>query len=179
MSKILWMIGRNIPLGHHERYGKAEMESQGVFGGSFFGSFSNPKRLDRVASTIVNGLSQYSVAELLAREWDSLPPQVRMAVTNLANTTSRSGNVNKGIAYLDKLLGGKVRRHDVGQTERVVRTGDDGRLYRDSRRINPAVAGASRAFGIIALPPNYSQMSPAQKRKVQQELAKIRRENHR
>lgn len=145
--------------------------------GSGFSSFGDAKKLDRVAGIIVNGLSQYSVAELVAKEWEVFAPQLRMAISNLANTTTRSGNVTKGVAYLDKLLGGKIKRHETVQTERVVRVGTDGRLYRDSRAINRAAASASRAFAIVALPPGYDKMSPAQKRKVQQDLARIRRES--
>jgi hypothetical protein len=175
-SKVLWLVSRNIPLGHHAKYGDKEMEVQAAWT-TGYNNHDSVKNLDRVAATIVNGLSQYSVAELVAREWEGFPPLLRMAVTNLINTTQRSGNVTKGIKYLDKLLGGRLRRQERVQTERVVRTGADGRLYRDTQVINQAEAAASRAFAIVALPANYDKMSPAEKRRVQQELARVRRQS--
>lgn len=169
-SKVLWLVALNLPLGHHHKYSEADVEDRPAWWDS--------KKLENVAGKIVNGLSQYSVAELVAKEWDEFPPQLRMVITNTCNTGWRSGNVTKGVAYLDKLLGGKVRRHEVSMpTERVVRIGADGRLFATRRALRPAVLGASRAFAIVALPANYKNMSPQEKRREQKKLADIRRQS--
>ena len=171
-SKVLWLVALNLPLGHHEKYSEADMEARPHSG------WMDEKKLAKIAGRVVNGLSQYSVADLVAKEWGVFPPKLRMEITNLCNTGGRSGNVTKGIAYLDKLLDGKIRRREVSMhTERVLRTGPDGRLIATRRVLNPAILGASRAFAAIALPANYSQMSPKEKKRVHRQMAEVRRES--
>ncbi len=174
---VLWLVGKNLPLGHFHKY-QTEEAREAAGGGSpmsfhYFGS----KEVYRAAGIIVSGMSQYPVAELVAKEWDGFPPQLRMAITNMANTQHRSNNVAKGLAYLDKLLSGRVLSQKVyGPTQRTLVT-VGGRLISVNRRINPAIAGAERAHAAFSRPSHYHKMSPAEKKRVNQQLAAERRKN--
>ena len=179
MDLVLWMVGKNIPLGHFHKY--QTEEARGAAGGGIPLSFryAGDKEVNRAAGIIIGGMSQYPVAELVAKEWDSFPPQLRMAITNMANTQHRSNNVSKGLAYLDKLLKGRVlSQKTYGPTQRdLVMVG--GRLVSRNRLINPAVAGAERAFAAFVRPTDYNNMSPAKKKKVNQRIAAERRQDKR
>lgn len=175
MSLVLWLVSKNIPLGHFTRYQTEEARSKVGAGGPISFNYAGSKEVDRVAGIIVGGMSQYPVAELVAKEWDGFPPQLRMSITNIANTQHRSNNVAKGLMHLDKLLGGRVlSRQTHGPTERRIIT-VGGRLISVNRRINPAVAGAERAHAGFVRPPHYTKMSSAEKRKLNRQLAAERR----
>ena len=177
MNLVLWLVGKNIPLGHFHKYQTEEAREKAGGGLPMSFSHARSKEVDRAASIVVGGMSQYPVAELVAGEWDDLPPQLRMAITNMANTQHRSNNVAKGLAYLDKLLDGRVlSQKSYGPTERNL-VMVHGRLVSVNRRINPAVAGAERAHAAFVRPPNYSKMSSAERRRVNQKLAAERRQD--
>lgn len=166
VSLILWMVERNLPLGHFKKYsGSEETRAFGIH---------TSKRPEETARKIVGGLSQYDVAKQVAKEWEIFPPLLRMRITDFCASNSHSGNVRKGISYLDELLKGKIRRRETGPTERrLVERG--GKLISEQRGINPAVAGAERAFAILSKPANYDKMTPAEKRRYNNEAARIRR----
>ncbi|MDE2001591.1 MAG: hypothetical protein KGI60_03465 [Patescibacteria group bacterium] len=171
MSLLLEMVSNNVPL-HTWRKFAAENSSRSQYGGWC------SKKLDDVARIIVNGCANGEVVDLVAREWDNLDSQYRMAITREANMAlgTRSNNKTKGIRRLDERLGGRVLTTvDSRPTQRRMEV-VGGRLRATNRPIDPARAGASRAYAIISLPANYADLPPAQKRKIQQELAKRRRE---
>ncbi|GEM_PF-2384086 len=173
MSLVLWLIAKNLPLGHFEKHRQeyAADPSAGFFSPTYCGE----KMIRNIAGKIVNGLSQYKVAELVAEEWEGFHSRLRLDIRDICNTETRSGNVTKGVAYLDKLLnGGLLRSQQIGPVRRdlvVVR----GQLMSINRRINPAVAGAERAHAAFVRPPNYHKMSPTEKKRVNQKLAAERR----
>lgn len=128
-----------------------------------------------IARLLVNACSQYSVAERLAEEWDLLGPGIRMAFTDLANSGWRSGNVTKGLAHLDKLLGGRIFRREYVEKERALKK-RDGKSYVAYRSpVSPAVTGAQIAFAAFGLPANYQKLSPAEKKRIRDRLARERR----
>ncbi len=175
MDLVLWLVGKNKPLGHFRKYQTEEAREAAGGGKPLSFRYMGDKEVDRAAGIIVSGMSQYPVAELVAKEWDSFPPQLRMAITNIANTQHRSNNVTKGLTYLDKLLCGKVlSRQITGPTQRDLVT-VNGILVSRNRRINMAIAGAERAHAAFVRPPHYHRMSAAEKKRVNQQLAAERR----
>ncbi len=173
-SKIIWLISKNLSLGHHARYDQEHMDRNPIPGLGMNGHV-DPKKVDRIAGQIVAGLSQYSVGDLLAKEWDLLPSFLRLAIATIANAPGNSGNVRKGVAYANALLNGRLLRTENVRTERVIRTSTDGTIYRDTRRVNVAIASAQAAHAIVARPANYDQLPPAEKRRINNELAQARR----
>ncbi|QQG45328.1 MAG: hypothetical protein HYW89_00080 [Candidatus Sungiibacteriota bacterium] len=180
VSILLWCLRRNIPLARWREHTEAEIKeaSSGFLGYAPTGG-ANDKQLREMARRLVNACSQYSVAERIAAEWPLWPALLRMAFTDIANSGWRSGNVSKGITHLDTLLGGKIRSHTVDvTTERRIQE-VDGRLIRTIHGIDPARAGAERAFAPFVRPANYAKLSAAEKRRINQRLAKERREEKR
>ncbi len=169
---ILWMVQNNLPLGHFDKYLKeGSLERDPSKGSSYRG-----KKRETIAREIIGGLAQYSVAEQVAKEWDSFDSFLRMTITDMCNNTvGLSGNVRKGIARLDQLTGGKVRRRETGPTERKLVV-VDGSVVSVRQRVNTALTNAERAFATVAKPANYHTMSPQQKRRWSEEAARARRE---
>lgn len=177
MDLILWLVGKNIPLGHFHKYQTEEAREAAGGRSPMSFSYAGSKEVDRAAGIIVGGMSQYPVAELVAKEWDYFPPQLRMAITNIANTQHRSNNVAKGLAYLDKLLKGRVlSKQFTGPTQRDLVT-VNGVLVSRNRRINMAVAGAQRAHAAYSRPANYKELSHLEKRRLNKQLAAERRKD--
>ena len=83
--------------------------------------------------------------------------------------------MTKGIVYLDSILGGRVLRgaEPVYESQLAV---VGGRLVREKVRVDRAQAGAYQAFAGFQRPANFAKMSPAEKRRVNQQLAKERRQ---
>lgn len=171
MNMILWCLCHNIPLGHFDKYNKGEIE--GEYRGGLV--YASQKEVDTAARKIVGGLSQYKVAEQVAKEWGSFGPGLRMAITDFANQSGHSGNVMKGILYLNQLLGGKILRRAVVVEERVLveRGGQTGAEFRRQRR--SVVIGAERAFAAFVLPRDYNNWSPAKKKMYREQMARERR----
>ena len=179
MELVLWLIGKNKPLGHFHKYQTEEAREAAGGGAPLSFRYVGDKEVDKAAGIIVSGMSQYLVAKLVAKEWEGFPPQLRMAITNIANTQHRSNNVAKGLAYLDKLLSGRVLSRQVtGPTQRDLVT-VNGTLVSRNRRINMAIAGAERAHAAFVKPSHYQKMSAAEKKRVNQQLAAERRRDKR
>lgn len=171
MSLLIWMIEQNLPL-----YKWRDYVNQEGFGVRYSGWMS--KKIDQVARLITNSCANSEVVDLVAQEWDLLPPLIRISLTNEMNEAlgTRSNNKTKGIRRLDELLNGRVlRKEDISQTERKLKT-IGGKLISVDRKLNPAVTGATMAHASYALPPNYDSLSPSEKRKLREELARHRRE---
>ncbi len=180
-SLILWLLSRNLPLGHWPQY-EGSREAADFQGGysAIQVHFSSEKRVDNAARKIINALSQYSVAERMEKEWEIFPSILRMRITAIANEVMTghahiSNSVTKGIKYADDLLGGKILARYRGPSEMTLKI-VDGRKVAVRTRINSAVAGAERAFGGFVRPPNYATMSKAQKKAINRSLAADRRE---
>ena len=105
-STVLWCLARNIPLGHLKQWTAEQIEKEGENYRGGIGFFSS-KENETAGRKIVNGLSQYHVSERLSQEWELLGSPLRKAVTRIANEHGHSGNVRKGVAYIDQLTGGK------------------------------------------------------------------------
>ncbi|OGN10037.1 MAG: hypothetical protein A3J46_04220 [Candidatus Yanofskybacteria bacterium RIFCSPHIGHO2_02_FULL_41_11] len=172
MSLALWLIAKNLPLGHYERYQDEYRQSPSA---GVFLPHAAEKKIHRIAGLIVNGLSQYKVADLIAKEWEGFHSRLRLDIRDICNTQTKSGNVSKGIAYLDKLLNGNLlRSQPTGPVTRELRV-IGGQVVSVNRRVDPAVAGAERAHAAFVRPPNYHKMSPAEKKRVNQKMAADRR----
>lgn len=169
--KLLRMVALNRPL-----YAWREFDEAGTVGyGVGYGL--GDKQLDRIAQTVVAGLSHEAVVELVRREWDGLPSVVRMRVTQLANerhANPSSNNQRKGIVKLDRLLGGKILTGPAQATTSDLRV-IDGRLVRRQRVVRREVAGAEIAFGAFAKPKDFDSWSPTRKRAWHQRAAAERR----
>ena len=74
MSLLLYMVEQNLPLYRWQEYVKPEEPLR-------YSGWSS-KNLEKTVRIIVNGLSSPEVVELVAEEFNSLPPLVRMALTN-------------------------------------------------------------------------------------------------
>lgn len=172
-SILLWLVARNLPLGHCDQYTEEDVHRMPATSESW-----SDKAVRKIAQRLVNGLSQCSVTRRLAEEWELLSPRLRMDLTDIANSPNHSGNVRKGILYLDELLGGKVRRREVVQTERQLISTAHG-VIAVRRIINPAVAGGERAFAGFRRPANYESLPAAEKKRINQQMARERREEKR
>lgn len=142
-------------------------------------TYGMSKLLSNTANIIVNSMSHPDAVELVANEWDFFPPALRMRLTDEMNKAcgTKSGNKTKGIVRLDKMLGGKIlSRADNRRTDRDLRV-IDGEVVSRQRRVDPAVAGAMRAHAEFALPPNYNQLTPSEKKKIQRRMTEERRRN--
>lgn len=171
MALVMWLIARNLPLSQWERYKDMDCGINPV----------GVQKQDRIVSTIINSLSHPAAVQIVVRDWHSLESHLRMRVTVEANRAAggdrhRSNNVTKGILRLDKLLGGRVLKSvDHAPTVRDLRVVGGVYMSRE-RRLQPAAVGATRAFAAHSLPLNYRSLRPAEKRRIQKELAKSRRE---
>ena len=175
-STVLWCLGRNIPLGHLKEWTleKIEQEGEKYRSSGSIGFFSS-KEIETAGRKIVNGLSQYHVSERLSQEWELLGSPLRMAVTRIANEHGHSGNVRKGVAYLDQLTGGKILRKMFIETERVLLE-RDGMTAAGERRVRSlAVIGAKQAFAAFATPKDYHNWSPSKKKAFREQMARERR----
>lgn len=139
-SLIMSLIASNFPL--HE-WKKFETDRAGLNG-----YFRGGKKASKEAQTIVSALSHPEVVALLVREFNLLPEHVRVQVRTLCNEGNASGNVRKGIMRLDKALNGAILRKEEDVRMNVRVEGRDGVHYR-GKRVDPAIAGAARKYGII------------------------------
>ncbi|OGY64643.1 MAG: hypothetical protein A3I89_02200 [Candidatus Harrisonbacteria bacterium RIFCSPLOWO2_02_FULL_41_11] len=164
------MVEQNLPLYRWQEYVKPEEPLR-------YSGWSS-KNLEKTVRIIVNGLSSPEVVELVAEEFNSLPPLVRMALTNecnIARNESRSGNKNKGIARLDQRLGGRVlKKTDERLTDRKLIT-VNGELVSVDQKLNPAVIGATRAYAAGYIPKSQN-FSPKERRELRKEKRRQRRE---
>lgn len=173
-STVLWCLARNIPLGHLKQWTREQIEREGENYRGGIG-FYTAKEIENAGRKIVNGLSQYHVAERASQEWELFGPALRMAVTRIANEPGHSGNVRKGIAYLDQLTGGKVLSRVRVETERVLVERGGMTAVGERRVRSSAVIGAERAFAAFALPKDYHTWSPARKKAYREQMARERR----
>ncbi len=169
-SILLHLLALNLPLGHCDKYNAVTVDRWSA--PDMWGN----KALDNTARKLVNALSQYKVAEQMAKEWEGYPPLLRLRITAIANEARghASGNVTKGIQRLNDVLGGKILARETGPTERTLQI-IDGRKVSVDKRFNPAVAGAYRAFSGYALPPNFNKLPKAEQKRIRQQLAAERR----
>lgn len=173
-STALWCLARNIPLGHLKHWTKERIEQEGENYRGGIGFFT-AKEIENAGRKIVNGLSQYHVAERASQEWELFGPALRMAVTRIANEYGHSGNVRKGIAYLDELTGGKILSRVHVEEERVLKERHGKTFVGYRRPVSAAVTGAGRAFAAFALPRDYNTWPPAKKKAYREQLARERR----
>ena len=175
-STVLWCLARNIPLGHLKQWTveRIEKEGENYRGGVGIG-FLSSKEIENVGRKIVNGLSQYHVAERASQEWGLFGPALRMAVTRIANELGHSGNVRKGIAYFDQLTHGKILSRVQAGEERVLKARHGQTFVGYRRPVSQAVMGAERAFAAFAIPPDYHKWSPSKKKAFREQLARERR----
>ena len=181
MSTVLWCLARNIPLGHLEEWTRTKIEDHGGEIDAKTGFFSN-KEVHNAARKIVNGLSQYHVAQRLAGEWSMLTeniPGLCGTIKKIAKENGHSGNVRKGILYLNKLVGGEILSRRQVVEERILKE-RGGKTFAESAKMKSgAVVGAERAFAPFVLPKEYNNWSSAKKNKFRQQLARDRREYRR
>lgn len=173
MSLVLRLISLNIPLSAWRKF--EEDSKRG--GEGFRGQGWSSKKVDEIVRIMVASCSHSDAVELIAREWSALPDLIRMNFTMKANDAAgtASGNITKGILTLDKRLGGKILSTvDDRSTMRDLRV-IDGELVSREKRVDPAAAGAQRAFGGFVKPANYNQLRPAEKRRIMQKMAAERR----
>ena len=136
MSTTLCMLSLNVPLSQWRKF-EAEGRTKTAWHGG--------KNTDKTAQCIFSALSHDEAVELVAREFDGYPADLRLILRTLCNAGNGSGNVRKGVQRLDRLMGGKLLREETHAERFQAKTRDGWR----SRVVNPAVAGATRKYGIV------------------------------
>lgn len=137
MSTVLSMLSLNVPLSQWRKF-----EAEGRATTAFHGG----KNTDKVAQAIFTQLSHDDAVALVAREFDHFSADLRLILRTLCNDGNGSGNVRKGVQRLDRLMGGRLLREET-HTERFRTQARDGTWK--SKNVNPAVAGATRKYGIV------------------------------
>ena len=184
MSLLLWMIEKNLHLHDWKNQERIKQEQERLAAAEkrpyrFSYSGWSAKDAYDVGKVIANSCSNGEAIELIAKEWDSLPPIIRMAATNEMNLAhgTRSHNKTKGIRRLDDLLGGRVlRSRDNGLTDRKLVV-VDGKLVSTEKKLNVSALAAQGAHAGYGLPENYKNLPPAEKRRLREKLAHQRRES--
>jgi len=148
MSLALAMIQANVPL-HRWKTFEAERRMTDRSSSVEIGGWGRTKDWSKVARALLNSCSHPDAVDLIAREFNQFPELLRINFRTLAiEAHSASGNVRKGIARLNDRLGGAILRDKDVQTFNQRVEGVDGARYKKVR-VDPAVAGAMRKYGII------------------------------
>ena len=140
----LRMLSLNVPLSQWRRF-EADQREAGAYGTSHFLGWNGRKNSDKLAQAIFSALSHDDAVALVAREFDEYPADLRLILRTLCNAGNGSGNVRKGVQRLDRLMGGKLLREETHAERFQAKTRDGWR----SKTVNPAVAGATRKYGIV------------------------------
>lgn len=140
MTTTLHMIALNVPLSKWRAF-----EDEIASGKRAAGSFHGGKNTEKAAQAVFSSLSHDEAVALVAREFDSYPADMRLILRTLCNDGNASGNVRKGVQRLDRLMGGKLLREDKHEQRMQVLTRDGWR----SKRVDAAVAGATRKYGTL------------------------------
>lgn len=145
MSLALKLIHANKPLSQWRKY--YADTNRGAYDESLKLNFSwsGSKNPAKLAQLIFSQLSHDDAVALVAREFDSFPADLRIQLRTLCNNGNATGNVRKGVQRLDKLMGGKLMRAEVHVEKFQAKTRDGW----SSKNVNPAVAGATRKYGIV------------------------------
>lgn len=130
------MLAINVPLSQWRAFEASGRAGTGWHGG---------KNTDKTAAAIFAQLSHEETVALVAREFDSYPSDLRLILRTLCNAGNGSGNVRKGVQRLDRLMGGKLLREETHVERFQAKTRDGWH----SKTVNPAVAGATRKYGIV------------------------------
>lgn len=128
------LLRSNVPLSHWR-----ESQLRPFAGGGSVNA-------EKVAKQIFAQLSHIETVNLVAKEFERYPADLRLMLRTLCNTGNCSGNVRKNVQRLNELMGGKLLREDEGRTFNVRKEGKDGAFYKKVK-INEAVAGAKRKYG--------------------------------
>jgi hypothetical protein len=144
MSTTLRMLALNAPLSQWRSF-EDEHREEGAYGASHHLGWNGTKNTEKMARAIFSALSHDEAVALVAREFDGYPSDLRLILRTLCNDGDGSGNVRKGVQRLDRLMGGKLLRADQHVERFRARTRDGWR----SKEVNPAVAGATKKYGII------------------------------
>jgi hypothetical protein len=130
------MLALNVPLAQWRKF-----EAEGRAGTVWH----RGKNTDKTAAAIFAQLSHEEAVALVAREFDSYAADLRLCLRTLCNAGNGSGNVRKGVQRLDRLMGGKLLREEEHTEHFQVKTRDGWK----TTKVNPAVAGATRKYGIV------------------------------
>lgn len=136
MSTTFAMLALNVPLSQWRQF-EADGRTANVW--------HTGKNADKTAQAIFSSLSHDSAVELVAREFDKYPSDIRLILRTLCNAGNGSGNVRKGVQKLDRLMGGKLLREETHVEKFQAKTRDGWK----STKVNPAIAGATRKYGIV------------------------------
>lgn len=136
MTVVLQMLALNVPLSQWQKF---------VADGRSTTAWHFGKNTDKVARAIYSQLSHDAAVDLVSREFESFPADLRLVLRTLCNKGDGSGNVRKGVQRLDRLMGGKLLREEKHVEHFQAKTRDGWK----SKAVNPAVAGATRKYGIV------------------------------
>lgn len=136
MSLVLQMLALNVPLSQWRKFQES---------GRATTAFHYGKNTDKVAQAIFSQLSHDQAVDLVAREFNGFPSDLRLVLRTLCNAGNGSGNVRKGVQRLDRLMGGQLLREEQHVERFQVKTLNGWR----SKAVNPAVAGATRKYGVV------------------------------
>jgi hypothetical protein len=136
MSTVLSMLSLNVPL---SQWRKFEADGRKAT------SWHYGKNTDKVAQAIFSQLSHDETVALVARDFAGFASDLRVRLRTLCNDGNATGNVRKGVQKLDRMMNGQLLR-EVKQVEHFQAKTRDGWK---SKVVNPAVAGATRKYGIL------------------------------
>lgn len=136
MSVILAMLHKNRSLSEWESWADTGI------GAGFF----SQKNSDKLAQQIFNQLSHPKAVALVAKEFEQLPPDLRLRIRTLCNDGNASGNVRKGVQRLDQLLGGKLLRDEQHVQYQNIRVESVDGVRFKRKAVNQAAAGAQRKY---------------------------------
>jgi hypothetical protein len=144
-SIILAMIRKNVPLYTWRTW----VDN----GGEGLGFYSGGKNQDKVVRAIFNSMSHPDAVALIAQDYVNLPDGIRLGLRDLCNSSnSATGNVRKGVERCNKLLNGALLRAPAQSRSVMVRTESTNGAGRRNVVVNPAIAGATRKYGVLTGP---------------------------
>lgn len=177
-SILLYLLEKNLPLSEWPNYQHIKAEESAPRFYSLGGPASS-KEVHNQARALVNACANRLVVEQLAKELEDLPSILRVRFTQVVDDLRRKGsvsnNVSKGLGRLDELTGGKILARQTGPTERTLQV-IGGRKVSVERRVNPAIAGATRLYSADARPANYDKLSKRERKQIDREISEARRE---
>uniref|UniRef100_A0AAU7PFD7 30S ribosomal protein S7 n=1 Tax=Burkholderia phage vB_BgluM-SURPRISE13 TaxID=3159457 RepID=A0AAU7PFD7_9VIRU len=113
------------------------------------GTYISKDNARKIARIILKQCGHPEVIELISKEFNDFPEQLRREISDLANTSEgSSGHVRKGLQRINMALGGRLLREEREVTFNQRIETIDGVKYK-SKRVDPAIAGAARKYGII------------------------------
>lgn len=137
------MLSLNVPLSQWRSFEQEKRAS--AYGTSHNLGWNGLKNVEKLAQAVFSQLSHPETVLLVAKEFEDYPAEMRLRIRTLCQEGNGSGNVRKGVQRLNILMNGKLLREEKHVEHFQAKTRDGWK----SKTVNPAVAGATRKYGIV------------------------------